>query len=472
MPDEDASGGTSALRESQENNENRGRPNSEYDSDDEQTNAVKNYYKTSISLQPKSHCGLERFCVAMGMEIISLGSYMDHLHKIMEENEWIREEILTRARAAVRQAYTELDPSIGEDDILDIHVSFDGSWPTRGHSSLSGFCSVIDTLTVLVVDYIILSKHCHVCAVRRIELSDGEDFEKWKKAHEENGECDVNYSGSSGKMEVEGAGILWQRSLEKNKMRYTSVLSDGDAKTISHLNELQPYGEDIIIEKEECVNHVGKRLRTALRNLVQEEKARGVTLRGKKAGALKDTTIVRLQSYYQKAIKSTIPDIPRAQKEINAALDHMNSTDKKPKHTKCPKGVEMFAKVKPIYKRMTEKALLERCVNLSTQNPNECLHSVIWNKCPKEIFVSRRRYEIAATRGVGEFNMGLASMASIRKSGRLSTQIAQQVDARREDQSARQGERTKTRAKKKVNKKKTDTKNKAKEGVTYAPGAF
>ncbi|KAK3918961.1 Dual-specificity RNA methyltransferase [Frankliniella fusca] len=257
-------------------------------------------------------------------------------------------------------------------------------------------------------------------------------------------------------------------------MRYTSVLSDGDATTIAHLNEIKTYGDDIIIEKEECVNHVGKRLGTALRNLVKEEKARGVTLEGKKAGALKDTAIVRLQSFNQKAIKSTLPDIPRAQKEINATLDHMNSTDKKPKHNKCPKDVEswcfynkakakkekpkshqqmsvslndeVFHKVKPIYKRMSEKELLERCV--------------------------RRRYELAATRGVREFNMGLASMASIRKSGRLSTQIAEKVDARREDQSSRQEERTKTRAKKKADRKKTDKKNETKEGPTYAPRAF
>ncbi|KAK3911398.1 Autophagy-related protein 11 [Frankliniella fusca] len=74
-------------------------------------------------------------------------------------------------------------------------------------------------------------------------------------------------------------------------MRYTSVLSDGDATTIAHPNEIKTYGDDMIIIKEECVNHVGKRLGTALRNLVKEEKARGVTLEGKKAGALKDTAI-------------------------------------------------------------------------------------------------------------------------------------------------------------------------------------
>lgn len=49
--------------------------------------------------------------------------------------------------------------------------------------------------------------------------------------------------------------------------RYTSVISDGDSKTIQHLNEVQPYGEDVTIVKHECVGHVQKRLGKRLRDV-------------------------------------------------------------------------------------------------------------------------------------------------------------------------------------------------------------
>ena len=50
-------------------------------------------------------------------------------------------------------------------------------------------------------------------------------------------------------------------------MRYTVMLSDGDSKSFKKIVEEKVYGEDIVIEKEECVNHVSKRLGAALRNV-------------------------------------------------------------------------------------------------------------------------------------------------------------------------------------------------------------
>ena len=37
------------------------------------------------------------------------------------------------------------------------------------------------------------------------------------------------------------------RSVEKNKLRYTVVISDGDAKTMARLNSEHPYGSDVVI---------------------------------------------------------------------------------------------------------------------------------------------------------------------------------------------------------------------------------
>ena len=57
------------------------------------------------------------------------------------------------------------------------------------------------------------------------------------------------------------------RSKEKLHLRYTEVISDGDTKTVSHLNDVNPYGEGVMIVKHECVGHVQKRVGTRLRTV-------------------------------------------------------------------------------------------------------------------------------------------------------------------------------------------------------------
>ena len=49
-------------------------------------------------------------------------------------------------------------------------------------------------------------------------------------------------------------------------------LSDGDAKTLTRLNELAPYGKSIFIEKEECINNVQNQMCKGLRELATTEK--------------------------------------------------------------------------------------------------------------------------------------------------------------------------------------------------------
>ena len=61
-------------------------------------------------------------------------------------------------------------------------------------------------------------------------------------------------------MELKGAEDMWKRSEETRKMRYMNVIADGDNDTWGHLNKIKPYGPNKFIEKEECIQHVGKRL--------------------------------------------------------------------------------------------------------------------------------------------------------------------------------------------------------------------
>ena len=67
----------------------------------------------------------------------------------------------------------------------------------------------------------------------------------------------------------------------------------------------------------------------------------------------------------------------------------------------------------PVYERLASISLLSRCERKGTQNSNECLHSVIWSRCPKENFYSKDRIVFTVLRGVSEFNFGPSLNPSI-----------------------------------------------------------
>ncbi|GFW32912.1 uncharacterized protein TNCV_1774771 [Trichonephila clavipes] len=147
-------------------------------------------------------------------------------------------------------------------EITDLSVSFDGTWLTRGHTSLIGVGCVIDMLTGYVVDFEVMSKVCRHCSVAKNKLGQSSaEFSIWYEGHRS--ECDINHLGSSTSMEMEAALTLWKRSTSLG-FRYIT---------------------------EECINHVSKRLGTALRSTVKDCRAQGISLGGKTHGSLKEATI-------------------------------------------------------------------------------------------------------------------------------------------------------------------------------------
>ncbi len=80
---------------------------------------------------------------------------------------------------------------------------------------------------------------------------------------------------------MEAAVHLWERSVADNKLRYTTILIDGDSKAYDAVQKSNVYVHDVTIEKEDCVNHVSKRMGTALRNIVQTSKAEKESISGK-----------------------------------------------------------------------------------------------------------------------------------------------------------------------------------------------
>ena len=89
-----------------------------------------------------------------------------------------------------------------------------------------------------------MTKYCHTCALYEKSHPDKEcqEYQDWFVKHEP--ECNRNHEGPPGAMEKMAAEQIWCHSVDKHNLRYTTVLSDGDTKTVDYLNkDVKPYGD-------------------------------------------------------------------------------------------------------------------------------------------------------------------------------------------------------------------------------------
>ena len=274
---------------------------------------------------------IKHWCGIMNMpHCLSQGGYTKTLEKIESCYLETFNDISIKSRDAIVKAHHDIGIEPDKDGVLDISVSFDGSWQRRGHCSHNGVALVIDLVTGFPIDFEVLSNYCNKCKIAEGLPVDAE----WKAKHAVN--CPKNFDGTANAMEAECAERLWKRSIVKNKFRYTTMLSDGDSKLYDAIIALEPYGENVYIDKEDCVNHVSKRMGTALCTLVATAKAQKQSISGK--GKLTEIKIKKIQNYYGRAIKDHSSDIQILKRLIMAILLHLSSTDKYPKHAHCPPG--------------------------------------------------------------------------------------------------------------------------------------
>lgn len=191
---------------------------------------------------------------------------------------------------------------------------------------------------------------------------------------------------------------------------------------------------------------------------------------------------------------------------IFPTLNHCMSSDAKPQHGKCPEGKDSWCffqralannqrpkshkymktslseivveKILPVYQRLASDEILSRCISAKTQNSNESLHSCIWRKCPKEVFISKNRLELGITAAIKEYNLGHVATLSVDERSvhdrNVSAVIASRKDHRRSSQRKRKSSEAykKDRNQKKYSKKALVESEKKVEGVTYAAGSF
>ncbi|XP_054260040.1 uncharacterized protein LOC128984722 [Macrosteles quadrilineatus] len=392
------------------------------------------------------------------MPCLHHSAFDKHMQILVNVSKQCSEETLKNARVEVEKAHSDTLDIVKP---IDIGVSYDGAWQKRGFTSKYGVGCVIEVVTGLVIDYVVLSKYCRICQRKISELGrNSPQFNEWFAIHKP--KCQANFDGSSPAMETEAAAILWKRS-ENLGFRYISVISDGDSKAFDHISSLNVYGENVTIDKQECVNHVAKRLGTALRNLVKDSSKVKITLGGKKHGSLKGKTIDKLCQYYRNAIINNLDNTDKMREAIYATLDHCRSSDDEPRHDKCPPGSDswcfyqrdlynklkprrhsegiktplseaVYSRMLPIYKRLSNEKLLKRCSLGKTQNANESLHSVIWSKCQKTTFQAKRRLDAAVGEAISVYNEGsFTSMTNLLEKAGVSPGMNTAVLAKKKD---------------------------------------
>ncbi|GFT33053.1 uncharacterized protein TNCV_2148981 [Trichonephila clavipes] len=180
---------------------------------------------------------------------------------------------------------------------------------------------------------------------------------------------------------------------------------DGDTKTFNAFPENKPYGDDHLIQKIECVDHVQKRMGTRLRKLKlvysKKKLSDGKTIGGK--GRLTDCLIDKLAHYTDdEPMHWFCPTNPNTWCKYNAAINNnLQNSKHKPSVAKAVRDV-----IKPVFADLSHPALLKKCLGDKTKNPNESLNSLISKFCPKTIGSSLQIAEIAANLATSVFNDG------------------------------------------------------------------
>ena len=340
-------------------------------------------------------------------------SWTNHLKQIRKETETVAADSMHRAAEEIRTVAGN-----------DITVSSDGSWQRRGFQSKNG---VVTTLSVngkssKVIDSHVLSNYCDACAKHKKKTAAGAEDVEWGVTHERY--CDKNHEGSAGKMEPDGTQVIFRRSQEKHNLRYVKFLGDGDCKSYSNLkNADPPIYDNIEIEKLECCGHVQKRMGRQLMNKVQEMKQKTFQHNGKATkgiggrGGLTPFAIKKIQGHFGAAIRNNVGNVVKMRLDIWAIWYHRHK-----QHHLCGEWCPsksgdgdpdknalhdyVCQAIKPVFETLTQDSLLQKCDHGGTQNTNESFHNIIWQRCPKTVFVGRKRLCLAVADATIVFNGG------------------------------------------------------------------
>ena len=398
---------------------------------------------------------LQTFCGIMDLPPPVHASSYNRVNKTLHDSACSVQAASMQRAAKIEREMAE--PIEGE-AVRDIDVSVDGTWMTRGHSSKVGVTSLIGCVTGKVLDAGVLSKTCKSCDFYSKKDKTSEEYRQWDAKHRP--ECTKTHTGSAGGMEAKIATTLFGHSVEKYQLRYARFIGDGDTNSFKSVFESKPYGDQLLVEKIECVGHVQKRMGTRLRKL--KSSLSGKTLADGKSiggrGRLTKEQIDSIQSYYGYAIRNNKNDLVKMREAVWGIFFHKGSSDEEPVHHFCkeacpykqaeaegrlatykhtntlPKAV--MTEIKPVFKDLANTQLLKKCLEGYTQNANESLNNLIWKYCPKTKNHGLVVVETATALAVCIFNDGAVSLIKILEemglsAGKFCREFCEQKDVLR-----------------------------------------
>ncbi|CAF1639046.1 unnamed protein product [Adineta ricciae] len=376
------------------------------------------------------------------------------------------EPILSSFKVAAMSSAVE--EAVTKQGTRDLTVSGDGSWQKRGFSSTHGVVAVISSnCGAKVLDIERLSKRCTICqGALSIKLKNPEKYQMIMTQHE----CQTNFSGASGSMEVNGLHAIFKRSVERHNVRYAKYIGDGDAKVVPRLTEDPPYS-DLQIQKLEDLNHFAKKMYNRLDKRKKELK--GQVIEGRKGigglGRITEAVMVKLKWYYCTAITSNKTDLEMMYQAAWAIFKHKISTNSDPHHEWCdPKfcgyikakltrqpydhtrhaiSPAIMEAIKPVFEELCSREVLTRALNGASQNSNEAFHSVLWTFAPKNRYTSGTIMDACVSIAVVVFNEGYLSLGPFFRQLCGSVGVYTSFGLNRLDQGRIQRERLKLRRK-------------------------
>ena len=154
-------------------------------------------------------------------------AYAHHTRKLSALFDDMARAEMKAAGKRLRKQLIKDDETITDESIVDVCVTYDGTWSKRGYTANHGVGIVISVDTGEVLDFASLPKVCGECKKRKRHDPDDDTYKAWYENHKHN--CQQNYDGSSTSMETAIACILWERSLEMHNFRYRYMVCDGDS---------------------------------------------------------------------------------------------------------------------------------------------------------------------------------------------------------------------------------------------------
>jgi len=392
------------------------------------------------------------------------------------------------AEESMQKAASKITTDSDTSNPTDITASFDGS--------LNGLVSCIERVNDKIIDIEIKTKKCKSCTFWESKKNSGK-YAEWKATHN----CDVNHEGSASAMETSGTLSIFNRSVKKRNLCYTTFLGDGDSSSHPSVVAADPYkGKEIA--KGECIGHVQKRVGKNLRDLRKNlPKDRKKEIFGK--GKLTDSSINYIQNCYGIAIRQNTGSLYQMKKNVGAILSHCSNIEplserhkwcsraedswcsywNKDKETKSKFNLQANIMKEPeivkIFDRLRNEELLKKCLHGLTQNVNESFNGIVWTRCPKRVYINKKTLEIGVNSAILEFNEGKAGIERVMEltGMRIGCQQAKQNSNAQKRHLMTQHRKSSEPAKKRrktlrAQRKNWTDNNKEKEGNVYEAGGF